>query len=50
MACFAVGGSFDQVNGEYYNGFVLLDPKTGQVAKDWDIRVVSRYCFCSGSD
>ena len=38
----AVGGSFDQVNGEYYNGFVILDPQTGQVAKDWDIRVVSR--------
>ena len=38
----AVGGSFNQVNGEYYNGFVILDPQTGQVAKDWDIRPVSR--------
>ena len=30
------------MNGEYYNGFVILDPQTGQVAKDWDIRPVSR--------
>ena len=34
----AVGGTLDTVNGENHNGFVLLDPKTGQVAKQWDIR------------
>ena len=38
----AVGGTFDTVNGENHNGFVLLDPKTGQVAKQWDIHVQSR--------
>lgn len=38
----AVGGSFTRVNGENHNGFVLLDPKTGQVAKQWDIHVQSR--------
>lgn len=38
----AVGGSFTKVNGENHNGFVLLDPKTGQVAEQWDIHVQSR--------
>lgn len=38
----AVGGSFTRVNSENHNGFVLLDPKTGQVAKQWDIHVQSR--------
>jgi len=38
----AVGGSFTRVNGENHNGFVLLDPKTGQVAEQWDIHVQSR--------
>ena len=38
----AVGGSFTKVNDENYNGFVLLDPQTGQVAKQWDIRAQSR--------
>jgi len=38
----AVGGSFTRVNGENHNGFVWLDPKTGQVAKQWDIHVQSR--------
>ena len=38
----AVGGSFTKVNGENHDGFVLLDPKTGQVAKQWDIHVQSR--------
>lgn len=38
----AVGGEFTQVNGQSANGFVLLNPTTGEIDTNWGIQIENR--------